>query len=141
MRARLPVPSILANDTIVRDMVKLIGIACVALRCAAAAAAQLEAVSVTTPLGRFIGSSDSSLHGGVESFVGIQYAKVPTRFDRSVMMKSGDYPPAIVARDFGPSCYQTPGDYPWFTEEVEQSEECLYLNIWRPMHTQEKDRL
>lgn len=121
-------------------MVKLIGVACVALRCATAAA-QLDVVSVTTPLGRFVGSSNSSLYGGVESFVGIQYARAPTRFDRSVMMKSEDYPPVIVARDFGPSCFQTPSDYPWFTEKVEQSEECLYLNIWRPMQTHEEDRL
>ena len=68
-------------------MVKyLLGVAVVALRCAAAAE-QLDVVSVTTPLGRFIGSSNSSLfdaevNGGVESFVGVKYAKVPTRFER-----------------------------------------------------------
>ena len=71
----------------------------------------------------------------------VSLAHTSNSSSQSVLMKSEDYPPVIVARDFGPSCFQTPSDYPWFTEKVEQSEECLYLNMWRPMNTQEEDRL
>ena len=76
-------------------------------------------VIVTTPLGSYRGMQSNS---GTESFIGIKYANVPTRFKPSLRvnrMHSG----IQNATKPGSSCVQV----------GEGAEECLFMNIWRPI--------
>lgn len=80
----------------------------------------------------------------VDSFVGIKYAKVQERFERSEMTLSPSDDADIVngikdATKFGPACAQPVGavhpDIPGGSEE----EDCLYLNLWVPSEWEEGD--
>jgi len=102
-------------------------------------AATQELVTVETSLGPVVGVSDGER--GVDSFLGIQFAKVGERFSRSTLIQAGDDDGAgggsgvINATSYGPYCYQsTPVGFDelFDASDSDQDEECLYLNIWRP---------
>lgn len=85
---------------------------------------------VKTSLGNVTGLTS----GGVDSFLGIQFASVGERFSRSTLITNANQ--TINATSHGPYCYQM---IPPLAEGVlgaysqaPQDEECLYLSIWRP---------
>ncbi|MBM7035313.1 carboxylesterase family protein [Vibrio ulleungensis] len=69
----------------------------------------------------------------VESFKGIQYAE-QARFEHSTLVD--DYADGVDATQFGDSC---PQQEEMTTQQT--SEDCLYLNIWRPQGTLEHEEL
>lgn len=86
------------------------------------------------------GKLEGSVVDGVAAFKGIPYAEPPV----------GDLrwrPPQPVtpwtgtrdATEFGPDCVQAPGDFEVL--RTTPSEDCLYLNVWKPEHAAEGDRL
>eukprot|EP00543_Licmophora_paradoxa_P007503 CAMPEP_0202452322 /NCGR_PEP_ID=MMETSP1360-20130828/10557_1 /ASSEMBLY_ACC=CAM_ASM_000848 /TAXON_ID=515479 /ORGANISM="Licmophora paradoxa, Strain CCMP2313" /LENGTH=734 /DNA_ID=CAMNT_0049071109 /DNA_START=117 /DNA_END=2321 /DNA_ORIENTATION=+ len=83
-------------------------------------------------------SSTSSIHhddeeGGVDAFLGIQYATIGERFGRSMMIDPGTPDTFINATSFRPNCHQAYVGLPDFLHQRRvEDEECLYLNIWRP---------
>jgi carboxylesterase type B len=109
-------------------------------------------IAVVTPLGIVLGSSSdprflNAPGGGVESFLGLKYASVPRRFARSELPSEENIHALVEATEFGPYCWQTlqgegegGGGIPYYDDQ-EQSEDCLYLNIWRPMGTSSASKL
>jgi len=97
-----------------------------------------ERVIVETSLGPIVGLAGVD-EDGVDSFKGIQYAVVGDRFSRStliddVVIADGDTAASSIdATSYGPFCYQSmvPGSALVFAG-VQEDEECLYLNVWRP---------
>lgn len=88
---------------------------------------------VDTSLGRIIGiTTDES----VDAFLGIQFAQVGPRFSTSTLIDTPWTDP-INATSFGPYCWQAipPGGEETLSVYTQQpqDEECLYLNIWRPV--------
>ena len=61
----------------------------------------------------------------VETFLGIKYANVVNRFE---LAEPASYASVYNATQFGPMCYQSGRDG-W---DIPLSEECLYLNVYRP---------
>ena len=108
-------------------------------------------VAVDTPLGVVIGTNidprfSKYNEATVDAFLGIQYASIPSRFSKSIQATQQTYNykrkresngqlgvPYIDATQFGPYCWFSL-DMPWYNEQV-QSEDCLFLNIWRPIGT------
>jgi len=91
-----------------------------------------QSVSVDTPAGRLMGLRA----GGVESFKGIPYAKAPVgplrwRFPEPAEPWAG----VRDATTFGPTCPQAPTQLEslmGLAVGEQQSEDCLYLNVWTP---------
>jgi para-nitrobenzyl esterase len=85
---------------------------------------------VATPAGQIAGLSD----GGIERFLGIPYAAPPV----GALRWRAPQPPAVwqgvrAARQVGPDCIQDKASNPPAPGYANpQSEDCLYLNIWRP---------
>jgi len=81
-----------------------------------------------------------------EYFLGIQYATVGERFSKSTensLVESSSMNGTLLegktkidASSYGPICYQ-----PLMDETKEYSEDCLYLNIWRPQGTRRESSL
>lgn len=77
----------------------------------------------------------------VDSFIGIKYAKVQERYERSEMTLNPSDDADVVngikdATKFGPACAQSATaslDVPGGSEE----EDCLYLNLWVPSEREE----
>jgi len=93
-----------------------------------------SSVAVDTPLGPVIGSdSDPRFGNGVESFLGLRFASVPQRFAKSTLHDALRV--YIDATKFGPYCWQALQDDIPYYEDQEQAEDCLFLNIWRPLGT------
>lgn len=77
----------------------------------------------------------------IESFKGIQYAEAQ-RFEHSNMLPLSDNTDefkVIDATQFGYACPQNKSTNFGSGLELEQSEDCLNLNIWRPEGTTEQD--
>jgi len=75
----------------------------------------------------------ATTNGKVDSFLGIQYATVGERFSRSTLIE-----PTDNGISWGPNCHQVYTGLPTFLHEARnESEECLYLNIWRPAEVEE----
>ncbi|OQR72173.1 liver carboxylesterase B-1-like [Tropilaelaps mercedesae] len=76
----------------------------------------------------------------VEAFLGIAYATPPVgqlRFRAPVPLSAGGAKP-MNATSFAPGCV---AEFGMFTTETRRfSEDCLYLNIWRPRNTKAGDR-
>ena len=105
-----------------------------ALACVAAHAA-IAPLTVRTQYGRVRGA----LGHGVIAFKGIPYAAPP----QGALRWAAPQPPrswrGVRATDaFGPDCMQrpTPGDQT--TLRTHPSENCLYVNVWRPAHSSGK---
>ena len=119
-------------------------------------------VAVDTPLGLVIGTNEdprfansNGNNNNVDAFLGLQFGIIPSRFTKSrTSTTQNDYTyqpgvrqangstgaPYIDATDFGPYCYQALDNMPFY-EDQEQSEDCLYLNIWRPKGTNPQSEL
>ena len=118
-------------------------------------------VAVDTPLGLVIGTNEdprfanSNGNNNVDAFLGLQFGIIPSRFTKSrTSTTQNDYTyqpgvrqangstgaPYIDATNFGPYCYQSIDNLPFY-EDQEQSEDCLYLNIWRPRGTNPQSEL
>lgn len=85
-------------------------------------------IKISNQSGTFLGSKYSNL---VDEFLGIQYARAE-RFEAPVDIEK--YTEIVEAKSFGPQCPQVPGFMEEIlkTKELPTSEECLYLNIWKP---------
>ncbi|GAA3948776.1 carboxylesterase/lipase family protein [Gordonia caeni] len=86
------------------------------------------------------GALRGSVDGGVASFKGIPYAQPPCgplrwRAPQPVIPWEG----TRDATEFGPDCTQAPGDFE--TLRTTPSEDCLYLNVWKPQDATEHDAL
>ncbi len=91
----------------------------------------LETVVVDTPAGRLLGSRK----GAIASFKGIPFARPPVGPLRWRLPEPGE--PWAGVRDatvFAPTCPQAPTQLETFMGMGvgEQSEDCLFLNIWTP---------
>eukprot|EP00546_Thalassionema_frauenfeldii_P004021 CAMPEP_0178923364 /NCGR_PEP_ID=MMETSP0786-20121207/16678_1 /TAXON_ID=186022 /ORGANISM="Thalassionema frauenfeldii, Strain CCMP 1798" /LENGTH=525 /DNA_ID=CAMNT_0020597851 /DNA_START=117 /DNA_END=1691 /DNA_ORIENTATION=+ len=71
-------------------------------------------------------------HDGVDSFLGIPYAQVSERFDVSRVKPLGN--DNVNALSFGPSCMQSSN---FVRPGTSLSEDCLFLNIWKPSQVNE----
>ena len=95
-------------------------------------------VTVTTELGNITGHTNSFKFIGVDhiitQFLGIPYAEPPKRFERPESKKHFSEP--FVANTSPPWCYQNPAGirilYDVDPSTLDQSEDCLYLNIYIP---------
>lgn len=112
-------------------------------------------LTIKTTSGTYTGLVNSSLPD-VAQWLGIQYGRPPVgklRFmppERSV-----NHGPGLSARSYKPICMQDNGNktgvfweiVPEFQNQDQQSEDCLYLNIWGPRNAvarkalAKKDRL
>jgi len=71
--------------------------------------------------------------GGVESFKGVPYAAPPVGALRwRAPQAAPAWPGARDATRYAPACMQGGDPWPPGTPAEAQSEDCLYLNIWRP---------
>mmetsp|Transcript_19392 Transcript_19392/g.68659 ORF Transcript_19392/g.68659 Transcript_19392/m.68659 type:complete len:551 (-) Transcript_19392:103-1755(-) len=96
----------------------------VALSLAALASAQ-GTVLVQTPLGEVRGLQGD----GVDRFLGIKFGSIPARFKAAEPIPSWRGRPAVNATSYGAYCTQSASSsYPG----VPTSEDCLFLNIYRP---------
>ena len=87
-----------------------------------------------------------SADGAVESFLGVKFAAAPIGELRWRAPQAVRYSaPVTAARQFGPACYQGDHITRWYQDLIASfggdpasispppvSEDCLYLNIWRP---------
>lgn len=85
-------------------------------------------VKISNHSGTFLGSK---FNAKVDEFLGIQYARAE-RFQAPIDIEK--YSQIVEARSFGPQSPQVPGfmDEILKTKDLPTSEECLYLNIWKP---------
>lgn len=96
---------------------------------AGALAAPAAAQTVTLKSGAVRGATD----GGVTAFKGIPYAKAPTgdlrwRAPQRVARWQG----VRDATRFGPDCAQAPSPFAGPPNPAGISEDCLFVNVWRP---------
>lgn len=96
-------------------------------------------VVVDTKLGKIMGKKD----GNVVSFLGIPFAEPPIgryRF-RPPRPKRPWYPSIYRAFSFSPECLQSSLYAAEDDDSRQKDEDCLYLNVWRPVKTKEKGLL
>jgi para-nitrobenzyl esterase len=121
--------------------------------CAAPKAAP-KSVSIAQPqfetkqavyLGHNLGDASKS---GVHAFLGIPFAQAPVgelRWAAPQALEAPQAIPVVKAAEFAPACMQGPHLANWYKNVIESfggdaesfptpqfSEDCLYLNIWRP---------
>lgn len=101
-------------------------------------------LSVLTTSGRYLGFTNQSRHS-VDTWLGVRYAKPPLddlRFRAPVLLDKNqeDDGKIQLAFDFGDACPQSPFDPP-LDPEVDISEDCLYLNVYRPSSANSKSLL
>ncbi|MEZ8787824.1 carboxylesterase family protein [Vibrio splendidus] len=80
----------------------------------------------------------------VESFKGIKFANEAEHFTHSTPVKLTEVMNSegiVDATDFGDACTQARSTDFGSELELEQSQDCLNLNIWRPVGTTEQDEL
>lgn len=90
--------------------------------------------TISNSSGSFVGTE---LENDVSAFLGIQYASAK-RFCQPTDIKK--YSSIVNAQTFGPQSPQVPGfmDEILNTKSLPTSEECLYLNIWKPTRVRER---
>ncbi|XP_053210231.1 cholinesterase-like [Panonychus citri] len=79
---------------------------------------------VTTKLGQIQGNLKNISDQYYEEFLGVQYGRIPKRFQYS-KVNSDHWMGILKADTYGPKCTQLPIEG--------TSEDCLFLNIWRPV--------
>lgn len=94
-------------------------------------------VMVSTELGDIIGHTSSFNFiedHNITQFLGIPYAEPPRRFERPEIKENFSEP--FVANTSSPWCYQNPAwirnNFGVDASTLDQSEDCLYLNIYIP---------
>jgi len=70
-----------------------------------------------------------------EEFLGIPFAERPQRFEQATAWRASYGQSGLVARQYGPWCPQMDGS------AATGSEDCLFLNIWRPKGSKPGDNL
>jgi para-nitrobenzyl esterase len=116
--------------------------------CLAAQAVLADEVRLTIPQGDLVG--DLSADGAISSYKGIPYAVPPVGDRRWTPAETAPgWTGRRSAKQFGPACMQpTPPEMISFGPGTEQplmyvepvpvmSEDCLYLNVWSPVSTEE----
>lgn len=97
-------------------------------------------LTVKTTSGTYTGLVDSSVPD-VAQWLGIQYGRPPVDALRFMPpQRAEDKGPGLSAQSYKPICMQDNGNKtgvfweiaPEFQNQDEQSEDCLYLNIWGP---------
>lgn len=112
----------------------LVVVACMLGRAALASAAQPGSAIVQTTYGKLSGTA---LAGDLTVFRGIRYAQAPTG---NLRWRPPLPPPAWkgvhAAAEFGPACIQplSPPENIYADNPPRISEDCLFLNIWKPTH-------
>jgi len=101
--------------------------------------------SLTSQLGEGRSGEVHTSHGtvlgtvlpyGVHEFLGMKFANAE-RYEAPVDF-TGEYAPQpYVANDFGPACMQVGNS----VEETYGSEDCLYVNVWKPASARSGDSL
>ena len=103
---------------------------------ALASAQETNSLELKLTSGTFKGITNSN---GTESWLGIPYAVPPVgslRFKAPVPITTSSTD-IKSASAYGNACPQVPRD----TLGAPQSEDCLFLNVWRPLGTTTKDKL
>ena len=97
---------------------------------------QASAVQISTPVGQLEGMVENK---NVVAFKGIPYAKPPVGERRwKAPEPNGKWQGILAAKAFGPRAMQTNifGDMVFRSNGT--SEDCLYLNVWKPVNTGKK---
>jgi carboxylesterase type B len=79
-----------------------------------------------------------SANGTVEQFLGIPYALSPVRWAPPMAYTlNGTSEVRQSAQEYKPACMQRQVNFPWFPEMegIKVSEDCLYLNVFRPAYS------
>ncbi|UJR09054.1 hypothetical protein I4U23_013302 [Adineta vaga] len=84
----------------------------------------IQSVLVQTPNGDILGTSSAT----VDSYLGIPYGEIPSRWSPSKFPKP--WIDVLNATAFGPICHQF-GSFK-LPFPIPESEDCLFLNIWVP---------
>lgn len=96
-------------------------------------------VSVRTPFGLYKGFVEDVFGKRVNTFLGIPYAAPPIgklRFRRTAPLLPSKF--TVETKSFKNKCLQIKKEVPIFTDVSSgASEDCLYLNIWSPVMTQD----
>ncbi|UYV62631.1 hypothetical protein LAZ67_2001358 [Cordylochernes scorpioides] len=110
------------------------------LKATATSWAQEERVSVSSLIWEIIGKRMQFQDRIVDQFTGIPYAEPPVgslRFKKPLPLK--EFPKKIDASNQAPSCFQVPLKMEKYVKTssflppLTKKEDCLYLNIWRPV--------
>ncbi|GFU30991.1 acetylcholinesterase-1 [Nephila pilipes] len=98
---------------------------------------QLQNPEVDTPLGKILGKTVFFCNTPVKTFQGIPFAKPPVgdlRFRKPSPVESWKEP--LLAKSLPPGCIQhSSNPFPWLDNLPNKTIDCLYLNIWAPIHT------
>ena len=97
---------------------------------------QASAIQISTPVGQLEGMVENN---NVVAFKGIPYAKPPVGERRwKAPEPNGKWQGILAAKAFGPRAMQTNifGDMVFRSNGT--SEDCLYLNVWKPVNTGKK---
>lgn len=87
--------------------------------------------SITLPQGAVQGTSTSLPDSTVHQYLGIPYAQPPPRFE--VATPIGESDATVDATSWKSKCVQTDtGSASMLDNEVDDSEDCLYVNIYAP---------
>jgi para-nitrobenzyl esterase len=101
---------------------------------ASAANTGAHPVEVATPLGKLSGAHV----GEFDEFLGVRYGDIAQRFMPSSVVQPWNT--TLPATAYGPACWQpriNPSELPL----TPFSEDCLYLNLWRPSNTSRSSKL
>ena len=121
-----------------RTMIAIAATTILFIQAAQAAGAQAAGPQVTVAQGGLEGVHDYT----VDSFKGIPFAAPPTGALRwRAPQPAAAWPGVRVADHFAPDCMQQTVPWTEAPSTVKPSEDCLYLNVWRPAGSQVAQKL